>query len=181
MVSELMLFFIFYVSALLEVSFFPAFSWTGSAFYFVFILSFLLVFFELKKEWLFSMVLGGFLLDIFSGGIFGLKTINLILAVLFTKFLLSFIREKKLFWFIPIFMASFLAYKTSSIIFNLIFWEASSILTRGSYLRIYSILDSFSQYSFWASLVYGATYNLILAILGFLLVKYGFFPLKKRL
>ena len=119
MVKKPFLFIIFYILALIEVSFLPHFSLAGFIPRLVFITVFFLIFFNPKEVRFLPVFLGGFFLDVFSGGIFGLKTLSLLLAALFLKFLLDFFSRRDFFWFVFIFSIVFIFYNFSFFLFQI--------------------------------------------------------------
>lgn len=169
MVKEIFLLLGFFALALIETSFL-IFDFARVHCYLVFIVIFLLIFLDsqvplpktvywLEQDWFFPVFFGGFFLDVFSGGIFGLKTLSLLLATLFLRFLLNLIRKKNIFWLILFFLFSFSVYKFSFFLFESLFERSFVVFS----LRPFELI-----------------YNLTFAILGFLLINYGFLPLKKR-
>ena len=121
MVKKFALFIIFYILVLIESSFLPHFSLAGFIPRLVFIAVFFLIFFNPKEVRFLPLFLGGFFLDVFSGGIFGLKTLSLLLAALFLKFLLDFFSRRDFFWFVFIFSIVFIFYNFSFFLFQICF------------------------------------------------------------
>lgn len=112
MLKNFFLFFIFYILALLESSFLPHFTLIALFPDLIFIAIFFLIFLDSKSDRFLPVFFGGFLLDLYSGGIFGLKTFNLLLVATFLDFILAFIRKRNLFWLIFTFFTSFLFYES---------------------------------------------------------------------
>lgn len=158
MVKNFLFLLIFFFLSLIEQSFLVHFSFANFTPHLIFIAIFLLIFFDLKEDWALPALFGGFFLDVFSGGIFGIKTLNLVFVTLFLRFIWSFIRKKSFFWFIFIFLLALLLYNFSFFLFKICFKRS---------------LISFNLEPI--SLIY----NLIFAILGFLFYEI-FLSLKKR-
>jgi len=144
---------LFYFFALLQTSFFANFGFFGSLPNLVFILFFLLVFFEDKKSShliLFYAVISGFFLDVFSATYFGYSIIALIIIGILFKKIQNMLSEKKndkypIVYFILLFLISF---------------------------TVYDILLKFALTKFnWASFLSEISYNLLVAIIGFLIYK----------
>lgn len=81
---------LFYVLTLLQGSFFPYFGINGYVLNFVLILTILINLFENSEEkfGIFSALIGGFFLDIFSGNFIGFHILILVGLSLFIKFIL---------------------------------------------------------------------------------------------
>lgn len=166
MVKELLLLLIFYLLALLQTSFLPRLTSAAFSIYLIFITIFFLIFFNSRENWFLPVFFGGFFLDVFSGGIFGLKTLSLLLTALFLKFLLSFFSRRDFFWFIFIFLTSFIFYNFSFFLFQICFKGGLTLFVFKPINLIYPVRDLFSLSSYWLPLISNGVYNLAFAILG---------------
>lgn len=109
---------LFYLFAVLQNSFFAHFSLFGATPNLVFTLFFLLVFFEEKNNLIvviFYAITAGLFLDFFSATYFGVSIILLLLIGFFVKKAQAMLQEKKdnkfpFAYFLPLFVASLLAY-----------------------------------------------------------------------
>lgn len=148
----------FYLFTLFQNSFLANFSIYGVVPNFVLILVCLLSFFEKPHEYfgLFSVLIAGFFLDIFSSSFLGASILSLIIIYFFIKktihLLWDISKKYSIFYFIPIFIFSVILY---DFFFGLFFY--------------------FSNYSGFlfprvSILLIRITYNLIFAIIGFYLV-----------
>lgn len=150
---------LFFILALFQISFLAYFNIMGITPNLVFILFFILIFYECLKHTFFAteyffvfslIVLAGFLLDVFSYFYFGLSIISLLGVYLLVKLIIYFIRENQDKYFIIYFLAIFLL---CFFIYN-------------------ALLDILSNtYSFNKSISIELLYNLALACLGFYIYK----------
>jgi rod shape-determining protein MreD len=115
--KSLILVLIFCFFALLQNSFFTHFNLFGATPNLVFILFFLLVFFEKKDSSfliVFTAVLAGFLLDIYSSAYLGPSIVLLIIIGLLSKGIQSLLKNKgdnhPFAYFLPLFIVFLLAY-----------------------------------------------------------------------
>jgi hypothetical protein len=107
----------FLVFALLQQSFLPYFNFFGGTANLVFILFFVLIFFEDNshyKQGFFLALMAGFFLDLISPFYFGASIISLIIVYFFKNGVDHFLKEWQshylIFYFIAIFSTSFLLY-----------------------------------------------------------------------
>lgn len=110
--------FLFYLFAVLQNSFFTHFNLFGIFPNFVFILFFLLIFFEKKNDYykiIAWSVIAGLILDIFSYTYFGASVILFLFISFLAKRAQSLLKErneaKPLFYFLPLFLVCFLVYE----------------------------------------------------------------------
>jgi len=135
----------------------------------VFILFFLIVFFEESQQYIqgiFSAIVAGFFLDILSSSYFGGAIISLLIIIFILKYLLSLLKKTRdkypIIYFVPLFILSF-------IIFNL-------FLTIAIYFFNWSPIMPFSSWAFLVEIVY----NLVFALLGFYIFKNSGFIFRKN-
>ncbi len=108
---------LFFLFAVLQTSFLPYFNIAGSTPSLIFILFFILIFFEtpLSSEGFFMAIIAGFFADIFLPSFFGLSIIAFLIIYLANKLAGHFLREGQekyqIFYFIPVFLAGFAVYE----------------------------------------------------------------------
>ena len=122
---------IFFVLALFQTSFLPYFNIAGTVPNLVFILFFILTFFDESGnyyEGFFLSIIAGFLLDVFSPSYFGISIVSLLIIYFTTKSINYFLKEREekyiIIYFLLIFLLCFFVYHLflymflDSIIFN---------------------------------------------------------------
>lgn len=147
---------LFYFFALLQESFFVHLSALGGIPNLIFAFFFVLMFFENSRAYyhiIFYAVLAGFLLDVFSYGYLGQSMLILLCIALLVKKIQSSLSDAAepypLFYFVPLFLLSSIAYEALSLFVNR-----------------QDVTDIFS-FGFLASLAY----SLVFAAAGFYLYK----------
>ncbi|KKP54336.1 MAG: hypothetical protein UR46_C0024G0004 [Parcubacteria group bacterium GW2011_GWA1_33_6] len=101
---------LFFLFALLQVSFLPHFSIMGVVPNLVFILFFLFIFFERENqggETFFTVIIAGFFLDIFSTSFLGKSILLLLVMYLFLRAVTHFLKQKQGKYIIVYFMGLF--------------------------------------------------------------------------
>ena len=142
-----------------QTSFLPHFSVMGSTLNSIFILYFIVVFFEEPQKYIqgiFSAAAAGFFLDIFSSSYFGASVASLLIVGLALKYTLSLLKKTKdrypIVYFAPLFILSFV---------------------------VYNFLSAIAVYFNWVFLV-EIIYNLAVALLGFYIYKkFGLYEFSK--
>ncbi len=154
------IFFLFYLFAMLQSSFFAHFSLFGAVPNFIFIFFFLIVFFTPKKMnyiILFYAIIAGLFLDIFSYTYFGASVVLLIIIGYLTKKMQASLKEKKdkypFIYFLPIFLICLIIYELMLMLYFRFLDSSHTLMS----------ID-------WKFLA-GIIYNLIVASLGFLIFK----------
>ena len=148
---------LFFFFSIFQNSFLPYFNIMGTSLNLVFILFFILIFFEDKYEYVqgfFLAIIAGFFLDTFLPFYFGIAIGSLLLIYFLKKLITHFLKESQdkypIFYFIPLFSTCFIAYSTLLYV--------SSILLH-------------LQFIFWANILMGLIYNLVFACAGFYIYK----------
>ena len=150
---------LFYFFAIMQNSFLPYFKVMESVPNFIFVLFFILIFFENlpvrtnkndRNEGLFFAILAGFFLDIISPFYFGMSIASLLVVYFFEKLVAYFLKEIQnkylIFYFILIFSACFVLY-------NILLYLLSIFL--------------YMQFNFNFLVFIALAYNLIFASIGF--------------
>ncbi len=152
--------FLFYLLAVLQSSFFVRFNIMGIAPNLVFILFFIIIFFEKNSSYyeiMFWSIVAGFLLDVFSYSYFGVSIVLLLVIGILLKKAMQSLREKKdkypIAYFMPLFLVFYIFYDVFSGLF-LFFFDPSHII-----------------FSFSWSLLLRTLYNLTVAIFSFYIYK----------
>lgn len=145
----LILFLLFGFLAILQTSFLVHFNIMGTTLNLVFILFYLVVFFEEPQKYIqgiFSAVTAGFFLDILSSSYFGVTIVLLLIITFILKYLLSLLKKTRdkhpIVYFAPLFVLS------------LIIFDLSLVMPHLS----------------WVFLI-GIVYNLVFALFGFYIYK----------
>jgi len=166
---------LFFVAALMQVSFLPHFNIMGVVPNLVFILFFILIFFGepadsdqgKQNEYydiFFLVIVAGFFSDIFLHSYFGLSIIALSVVYYFKKLAVYFMGEVKdkyfIFYFIPIFLACFTLNDIILYLFSIFlsFFPRSETPFAG-------------QFNFGLVILISLIYNLIFACVGFYIHK----------
>ncbi len=158
----LILILLFFILALIQNSFLPHFNIMGNSPNLIFILFFILIFFEKDNRYyegiLFSII-AGFILDVLSGSYFGDAIISLLLVYILIKIVIYFLKERQdknlLFYFIPIFLISLASYE---VLYN---------LSTDFYNLKFNILSAHN----WQNILIGFGYNLMVAFFVFFVYK----------
>ena len=161
MIAYIIIFFLFYLFAILQNSFLVHFNLFGVIPNLVFILFFILVFFEKPKNYYaicFYAITAGFFLDVFAYSYFGVSIVLLLFIGIASKQIQSTLQESKsdsfpMTYFSALFVASLLIYN----ILKEVFLDKFSIK---------AILISFNFSS-----ITGLIYNLIIACIAFYIYK----------
>ena len=136
----LILFLLFGFLAILQTSFLAHFNIMGATLNLVFILFFLVVFFEESQKYIqgiFSAITAGFFLDILSSSYFGVTIVLLLIVTFILKYLLSLLKKTRdkypIVYFAPLFVLSLIIFDLSlvtphlswvfliEIVYNLVF------------------------------------------------------------
>jgi rod shape-determining protein MreD len=158
--KPLIIFFLFYIFAMLQNSFFAHFNLFGAIPNFIFITFFMLVFFGRKNSYyhvIFYAISAGLFLDIFSFSYLGVSMVLLIIIGCFIKKVYSSLKEKDdrypFVYFLSLFFISLITYD----------------LLIQAWLRFFdpSRISADLGLSFFAGIIY----NLFFAILGFVICK----------
>ena len=122
MIEYIVIFFLFYIFAILQNSFFVHFNFFGAVPNLVFILFYLLAFFSTKKrnysatwEVTFYAIAAGLFLDVFSSAYFGISIILLLIIGILSKKVQSMLQESSndkfpITYFLPLFLISWMVY-----------------------------------------------------------------------
>ena len=163
--------FIFFILAIIQNSFMPFFNVMGTVPNLVFILFFILTFFEESSEYhsssqvsqseiwedkgFFIAIIAGFFLDIFSPFYFGLSIISPLIIYLLIKVIIHFLRKWQdkylIFYFLFIFLFSFFVYNVFS-----------NLLSNSFHLKL----------DFNKTIFVSLLYNLIFIYFGFYVYKF---------
>lgn len=150
-----LIFLLFFISAIIQSSFLFYLNIMESTPNLIFILFFIIIFFESQNEYnlgFFTAIIAGLFLDIHFSFYFGISIISLLIIYFLKKIAAHFFEEgnKKfsLFYFIPLFLISFLLYGAIMYLFSL-------------------LLKSQSHFIFDSNALFYVLYNLIVAIVGF--------------
>jgi rod shape-determining protein MreD len=141
---------LFFIFALLQISFLPYVSMADAMPNMIFVLFFILIFFSRKEPGVFTTVMAGFFLDLLLPSYFGISIIALLMIYFFQAAADHFFRkdqhEHLVYYFIAMFSASFILYHAllyvCSVIFNFEFYVGQNVIM-------------------------GLVYNLVFAIIGF--------------
>jgi len=151
---------LFYFFAILQNSFFTHFVFSGGVLNLIFILFFLFVFFEKQKSYywvFFYAIIAGLFLDIFSYASLGISIVLLIAIAFLIKKTQSLLKEEKddfsLVHFALLFFVSFILY---------------SLLLQ-TCIFIFVVPHVFPKFSI--SFIVEIVYNLVFAVLAFLICK----------
>lgn len=154
--KTLVIIFLFYFFALLQNSFFTHFNLFGVIPNLVFIIFFLLVFFERKDnnyQIIFLAITAGIFLDIFSFTYIGPSIISLIIIGILLKNAQSLLKNKRdiypFIYFLPLFIIFLLIYNLLSDLY-LYFLDPNKIIMAFSAETVFSVIYS----SFIASLLF---------------------------
>ena len=147
------IFLLFFIVSLLQVSFFPYFNILGASPDLVFILFFILIFSAQENEnydVLFFAITAGFFSDILLLSYFGLSMVSFLAAYCFKKLIVHFMKEARnkylVFYFIPVFSACFVLHRFV--------------------LYVFSIFLHF-EFNFGSTIFISLMYNLVFACIGF--------------
>lgn len=150
---------LFFLFVILQTSFLTYFDIIGAVPNIVFILFFILVFFEDKNQYDFGFwtaVVAGFFLDVFLPSYFGISIISLLIVYFLVKISIQFLKEWAskfpIFYFIPIFLGCFFVHNA--------FLQLSSWLFGFPFHNISGI-----------KVLIAGTYNLVIASGGFYIYK----------
>lgn len=145
----LVIFILLYFLALLQSSFFSHFSLFGATLNLVFILFFLLVFFEKKTnhyDILFFAIVPGIFLDILSFTYLGPSIVSLIIIGFLLKYTQSLLKsgddEYPFVYFLPLFIIFFLAYDLLLVLY-LYFLDPNKIIMAFGLQTIFSVIYNF--------------------------------------
>ncbi len=148
---------LFFVFSLIQAAFLPFFSIMGQFPNLVFILFYLILFFDENEESFFWAVMAGFLLDISLPSFFGISIISLLILYLFKKVLHYFVKDIQgkyfIVYFIVLFSVNFLIYNCLIYIASLIFgfqFTVSLALIVALIYNIAFLLPGFYIYTFLA-------------------------------
>ena len=152
----LIIFLLFWLFAIIQSSFLPYFNISPNL---VFVLFFLLVFFEIKGEYnlgIWISLMAVFFLDALSVSYFGISIVSLIAVYFLDKAISHFLKDAEgkqpIFYFLPIFLACFLAFELLLYLLSFLFkYQASFELNSITIINI--------------------IFNLIFAIAGFYIYK----------
>lgn len=145
---------VFFISALLQVSFLAYFSILGSTINLLFMIFFILIFFEKGEEGFFVALLAGFFLDIFLPSRFGVSMVSLVVIYLALKFIFYFFEKTQ--------------QKDSILYFGILF---STFYVGFNFLMYLFLLIFKIGYNVGISTIFGLIYNLIFALIGFYIYK----------
>ncbi len=165
----LIIFLLFGLLVILQSSFLVHFRIMGANINLIFILFYLIVFFEESQKYIqgiFSAIIAGFFLDAFSSFYFGISLIYLLIVVFILKYIIYLLHQKRgaypIVYFIPLFVLSF-------IIYNLLLMITIYFLSSPHIAPVVSLI-------FLVKIVY----NLIFALFGFYIYKsFKLYRLKK--
>lgn len=150
---------LFFLFAIVQNSFLPYFSIFASVPNLVFILFFILIFFEARHEYNFGFwvaIIAGFLLDVFLASHLGTSIVFLLIIYFLEKIIVHFLKERQdgfsIFYFMPLFLICLLFYD--------ILWYAFSVVFA---LSISFTLD--------VTILFNLIYNTGIACLGFYIYK----------
>jgi len=145
---------LFFIFALLQISFLPYIDMTLAMPNMVFILFSILIFFGRKEEGFFTAAVAGFFSDLFLPSYFGISIISLLAIYFFQRFTNHFFtkdqNEYLIFHFIAIFSVSFIVYHVL--------------------LYAFSIIFHVEFHSAWGVII-SLIYNLMFATVGFYIYK----------
>ncbi len=148
------------MSAILQSSFFPSLSILGNIPNLVFILFFIIIFFEGKNDYdlgFWSAIIAGFFLDNLILSYFGVAIVSLLVIYFLEKLTMHFIKEQQSKTLIVFFASLFLI---SYIVFNFTVY-------------VFSVLIDFQfNFSFDSSTIYLLFYSLVIACFGFYIYKF---------
>ena len=158
--KTLIIILLFYFFAILQNSFFAHFSLFGAVPNLIFILFFLIIFFQknISYYWvIFYSVVSGLFLDIFSYTYFGVSVIILLAIGFLIKKIQLLLKEKKdeypLNYFLSLFFGAFISYNLLLLIYLLFFDPTHAVINFG-----WVFFD-------------GIVYNLFFAVIGFYICK----------
>jgi len=146
---------LFFVLFLFQNSFLPFFNIVGQIPNLVFILFYLLLFFDKNEESFFWSIFAGFLLDVFSPYYLGISIISLLIIYLAKKLLNYFLKDIKGKYFFVYFISLF---SVNFILYNLLIY-------------IFSLIFGF-QFTIGMVLIVSLAYNIILLIPGFYIYRF---------
>ena len=123
------IFLLFIFLGILQTSFLVHFNIIGANLNLIFILFYLIVFFERSQKYIqgiFSAIVAGFFLDALSSFYFGISFIYLLIITFIIKYILHLLKKKRgeypIIYFTPLFVLSFIIYSlVLRITFNWIF------------------------------------------------------------
>lgn len=132
----------------------------------VLVLVCLLAFFEEPKRYnyIYLVVFAGVLSDVFSGSFFGVSVVSLLIVYFFLKEIIRFFLNIPKKHFVVYFIVSFIS---SAVVYEISFRTLSLVFNQSSFF--YCI----------RCLILGLLYNLLFALLGFLIFKLSFHGFKK--
>ena len=146
---------LFFFFSLIQASFLPFFSVMGQIPNLVFILFYLVLFFDENDEALFWAVVAGFLLDVFSPFYFGTSILILIFIYLARKLFSYFLKDIQGKYFIVYFIALF---SLNFILYNILMYVSSIVFGFGLPIGLVLIV----------SLVY----NIVVLVPGFYMYRF---------
>ena len=156
----LIIFLLFTLLVILQTSFLVHFNIMGAMLNLIFILYFVVVFFEGSQKYIqgiFSAIVAGFFLEIFSSFYFGVLFVSLLIIVFILKYILYLLNKKRdeypIIYFVPLFALSF-------IIYNLFLRIAIYFSNSPHIMPVLS----------WIFLI-EVIYNLVFALFGFYIYK----------
>ncbi|MDO8486289.1 MAG: hypothetical protein Q7S77_01140 [Candidatus Staskawiczbacteria bacterium] len=159
-IKLLILFLLFGLFGILQTSFFIHFNIIGATLNLIFILFFLTVFFEEQKKYIqgiFSAIVAGFFLDIFSSFYIGISIASLLVIAFAIKYIIYLLKKKRdrypIVYFAPLFILFFIIYNLFLTI-TVYFSSSPHIIPTLSLVFLVEIF-----------------YNLFFAILGFFIYK----------
>lgn len=145
---------LFLIFALIQAVFLPFFGIMGQIPNLVFILFYLIVFFDEKKEGFFWAIFAGFLLDVFIPSYFGISIASLLIIYLIQKASRYFLKDIKGKYFILNFVALF---SVNFIIYNIFIYIASMIFA--------------FEFTIGLSFIISLMYNIVFLLPGFYIYK----------
>jgi len=150
----------FYMLAVLQNSFFSYLSFLGAVPNLVFVLFFLLIFFDKQRDYypvVLWSVIAGFFIDVFSFTYFGVAIGLLLIVGILAKKIQKSLREPRQEFPLPYFLSLFIA---TSISYEILFKICAHFLNGISLAEILSL-----------GILYNIIYNTFFAIIGFFVYK----------
>lgn len=145
---------LFFLFSLLQVSFLPYLGVAGSSINLVFILFFIVIFFDKNREGFFVALIAGFFLDVFLPSYFGISMVVLLLIYLIKEMVVYFLKESR---------------EKFSIIYFIIMF--SSLLIAYYFLMYFALLAFGFSFNVNRNIIMSLVINALFAYLGFYIYK----------
>lgn len=145
---------LFFLFSLIQVSFLPYFGVTAASINLIFILFFILIFFDKNREGFFVALIAGFFVDVFLPSYFGISMVVLLIIYLIKEMIVHFLKESR--------------EKFSIIYFVVMF---SSLLAAYYFLMYFALLVFGFSFGLNQNIMVGLVMNILFACLGFYIYK----------